>query len=223
LALNDNQSHRNRAMVHYSKSIHYGEVFLKENDLSLEVLIKSKDPKRLLMDNLDDDEISQKIVLFLAQSIAGMVNLNRDQSLYLTALPAAKSMFDWVCELNPGIYGGACPLFYGAYEAGRPKMLGGNPEKGKEIFLKAIEAYPENYLIRVGYLQFYVVPRGDEDEFNAQAKIIEEFIAMETKEKYWKPLSKKKEVSEKTSRLNLFNATAIKRFQIMKQNKEEIF
>ena len=51
-------------------------------------------------------------------------------------LPIVKGLFDWVCSKSPNINFGACDIFYGAYQAQRPLMLGGNPEKGKEIFLK---------------------------------------------------------------------------------------
>jgi hypothetical protein len=219
----DESKFKDRAVYHYSRAVQAGEWYLESNGLTLGDLIKSKDAKKLLEEKLDDDESDKKIVLFLGQSLGGLINMQKDQSNLLTALPVVKAMFDWVCEKDPNIYNGTCPIFYGAYEAGRPKMLGGNPEKGKEIFLKAIKNFPNNLLIRIAYLQYYVIPKGDEDAFGEQMAILEEKKRMIHARKYWRPFQEKQNSVEFNPRLNLFNATALKRYEILNKNRSEIF
>lgn len=225
----DESKNKERAIYHYSRAVEAGEWYLQEQGLTLLQLIKSKNPKELLADKLDDDEIDKKIVLFLGQSLGGLINMQKDQSNLLTALPVVKAMFDWVCEKDPNIYNGTCPIFYGAYEAGRPTMLGGNPEKGKQIFLEAIKKWPNNLLIRMAYLQYYVIPKGDETAFDEQMAVVAEKKRAIHRAKYWRPFQgpegpqKVEAVDAINPRLNLFNATAIKRHEILKKNRSEIF
>ena len=68
--------------------------------------------------------------------------------------PLVKSIFDYVCDINPDFNSGACDIFYAANLVLTPAMMGGNPAKGQEIFEKAMKKYPENYFIRVAYMQF---------------------------------------------------------------------
>ena len=221
--LNDQSVYKERAIYHYSRAVEAGEWYLKSKGMSLRELIKSKDVKSLLNEELPDDEVDKKIILFLAQSLGGLINLQKDQSNLLTALPVVKAMFDWVCSRDPNIYNGTCPIFYGAYEAGRPKMLGGNPEKGKAIFLKAIKDYPNNLLIRIAYMQYYIIPKGDENAFEEQMGILAEKKRTIQGRKYWRPFQEKNNSSIINPRLNLFNATALKRFEIFNKNRSEIF
>lgn len=227
--LNEQSQNKERAIYHYSRAIEAGEWYLAVHDLSLEQLIKSKNPRKLLDENLDDDDVDKKTVLFLGQSLGGLINLQKDQSNLLTALPAVKAMFDWVCEKDPDMYNGPCPIFYGAYEAARPRMLGGNPEKGKEIFLEAIQKYPDNLLIRIAYLQYYVIPKGDEVAYEEQMAVIAEKKRLIHRDKYWRPFSLPAGTIEGGAeqkinpRLNLFNATALKRYEILNKNRSEIF
>lgn len=222
--LEDESEFKSRAIYHYSRAVEAGEWYLSMHDLSIGDLIKSKNPRKLLDENLDDDEIDQKIVLFIGQSLGGLINMQKDQSNLLTALPVVKAMFDWTCEANPNLYDGTCPIFYGAYEAGRPKMLGGNPEKGREIFLGAIKKYPDNLLVRMALIQYYLIPKGDEPGFLEQMAIIEEKMRDFNRSKYWSPFSNEDDSKEKMrAKLNLFNATAIKRYEVLSKNQSEIF
>src|SRR5690606_29325702 len=128
----------------------------------------------LLSKKLPSNKRAYEATAFFAQALGGLINMKKDDMVLVAQLPVAKGMFDWVCVEEPNINHGACDLFYGAYEAGRPKMLGGNPEKGKKIFLKAIELNPNNWLARVTYLQYYVIPMFDEDEWAAQKKVLDQ-------------------------------------------------
>ena len=41
--------------------------------------------------------------------------------------------------------------------------------------------------------------------------------------KYWRPFQEKQNAVEISPRLNLFNATALKRYEILNKNRSEIF
>jgi hypothetical protein len=137
----------------------------------------------------------------------------------------AKAMFDWVCMKDPKINYGTCDIFYGAYEAGRPKMLGGNPDKGKDIFLRAIENHPHNWLIRTSYMQYYLIPQNDKAGFDQQLEYLkskqEEFQAFHV---YSSDSNANKEVNwNQESRLRFYQSLALKRFELINKYQKQFF
>jgi hypothetical protein len=218
---------RKQAMFNYTRAMNYGFRYLKEKSIGLkDILDRANEPQgiHLFLDKkLSEDERDLEVVLFTAQSLAALINLQRDNMGLISQLPAAKGMFDWVCLKDPGINYGTCDIFYGAYEAGRPSMLGGNPQKGKEIFQKAIAKHPHNWLIRSSFLQFYLIPQNDEEGFKEQmaalAKNHEEF------QKAY--IYSNAEVGDvawmRESHLRLFQALAIKRYELMNRFQKQFF
>ena len=103
-------------------------------------------------------------------------------------------------------------------------MLGGSPEKGKEIFLKAMKQYPHNHLIRMSYLQYYIIPKGDEAAFDEQMRLLEKEYNVFKSAKEWSPSASPVESQNAPNpRLNLFNATAFKRFELYQANRDDVF
>src|SRR5690606_33440595 len=112
--------------------------------------------------------------------------------------------------------------FYGAYEAGRPRMLGGNPDKGREIFLKAIEKNPSNWLARVTYLQYYVIPMTEEDDWNEKKKVLNLAIKLNAEDLIWRP-GREKNRAFSDEGIRAFQAVALKRWEIMRKYEKELF
>lgn len=219
LSGNEDESIKLEAQIHYSKAVEYGNRLFIEKGLNadkFQALLVDKKFKSTLDSELGEDDLEH--VFYYAQALGGLVNLTRNSPLLISKLPLIKAMFDWVCEKDPDFQHGACSLFYATYEAGRPKMLGGDLEKGKKLFLEAIKKYPSNQLVRVNYLIYYVIPTFDKDEYENQRDVLEEKFE-ELHESYiYRPGSKLK-----SPKLGLFNAIAEKQFKIIKNNEQEIF
>lgn len=96
-------------------------------------------------------------VFFMAQAWAGLINLQRDKPQLLAQLPTAKLLIDWVCTNRPNFFYGSCDIFYGVYESSRPPALGGQPEKGREHFIRAIKNNPQNLFARIAFIQYYLI------------------------------------------------------------------
>lgn len=226
LAETGNSFHKDQAIAYYTKALEYGLQFFKANDLTfddLKMALKDKHGVQgLLESQLSGNSTTQEGVLFTAQSLGSLINLQRENIQLISYLPLVKSMFDWVCELNPDIAHGACQIFYGSYEAGRPAMLGGNPEKGKEIFVKMINDNPNNWLARVAFIEYYAIPQYDQNVYNRQKKDLIKFENLLKEELNWNPSTKNEEVFSNRG-LRLYQAIAIKRFQIIKKHEKEIF
>jgi hypothetical protein len=222
------ESGKKQALLNYTRALNFGLRYLNQKGIELsDILSRANEPQgiHLLLDqNLKSENIRDlEIILFTAQSLAGLINLQKDNIGIVSQLPAAKGMFDWVCLKNPSINYGTCDIFYGAYEAGRPKMLGGNPAKGKEIFLKAIAKHPHNWLIRSAYLQFYLIPQNDEPGFKEQMQIMEgkndEF------NKYYIYASPERAEAGWTREINLrfYQALSLKRYELMNRFQKQFF
>jgi hypothetical protein len=225
-AENDDETNLKQALYHYSRSFKYGLNFLELQGLTYKDLTKALKEKggipRLLDNHLDEEKLHLEAILFMGQSLGQMVNFQRTRMSMVAQLPVVKGLFDWVCAKKPDMNFGACQIFYGAYEAGRPRTMGGNPEKGKKIFLKMIEDNPANWLARVAYMQFYLIPLLDEKGYKQQKFFMETAKRKHYQELTWSPV-RKPDVDFKEKRLRLYQALAIKRFEIMQKFEKEIF
>ncbi len=223
----DESPHKDQAIINYTKSMQYGMKFLEQNDVPFSMLVekmKENDGiKKLLESEFSDDLRDLEGVMFTAQSLSCLINLQKDKVSLYAYVPIAKAMYDWVCSKNPQINHGACDIFYGSYEASRPSMLGGNPKKGKEHFLKAIKNHPYNWLARVMYIQHYLIPMSD-DEGYAQQK---EFFEINSRKYHeaikWNPDQSYEQRILGDKRMRLYQMMALKRFEFIKKNDKDLF
>ena len=218
---------KRQALFNYTRAINFGLRYLSIKGIELQdIMGRMNEPQGifLLLDKkLGDNKRDLEVVLFTAQSLAGVINLQKDNIGIVSQLPAAKGMFDWVCTKDPSINYGTCDIFYGAYEAGRPQMLGGNPAKGKEIFLKAIAKHPHNWLIRTSYMQFYLIPQNDEEGFKEQMlalKIFHEefnkFYIYDNQVKIELPWMREEE-------LRFYQTLSLKRYELINRFQKQFF
>ncbi|MBC98905.1 MAG: hypothetical protein CME63_14265 [Halobacteriovoraceae bacterium] len=226
--LNDEEEsvHKDNAIAYYSKAVEYGLRFLNDNDLSLSDLQKAqkeaKGVRGLLASQLSNDETTLELMLFFAQSMGSLINMQRDNILLVAQLPIVKGMFDWVCDETPDIAHGTCSIFYGSYEAGRPATLGGNPTEGKRIFEELISKNPANWLARVSLMQYYSIPQYDEDSYYFHKKSMEKYVDILKESFYWSP-GKEGDEHLKDPTLRLYQAIAIKRYEIIKKYEKDLF
>jgi hypothetical protein len=212
-----------QARSHYSKAIDYGLRYFKEKDISYTDLQKAlRDEAGIpgLLKKKGLNERDQETALYLGQAIGGLVNLSRDQMVLVSQLPLAKGLFDYVCEVNPMINHGTCDIFYGTYEAGRPAMLGGNPEKGREIFVNFSEKFPQNELGIVMFMEYVLIPKEESKNFYKQLDELLEQREEFNKNMIWSPIAKE---SSPHYNLELFRTIAFKRVEIFEKNRKTIF
>jgi len=220
----ENSTHKEQALFHYTKAFDYGVRYFKEKGVSFKTLNDKEAPIKLakvLDDNFSNDDLIA--AFYFAQSWGSLINLQRDNVELVAKLGTVKAIMDWVCTRKPEFENGSCLLFYAVYEAGRPAMLGGDLEKGKKLFHRFINNYPQNLLARVAFIQYYIIPMMDEKLYAMQFEKL-------TKElKDWNGVRSLADRNEETKKylehkeFNLFNSIAEKRLEIIEKNKEEIF
>lgn len=218
---------KKQALLNYSRSLNFGVRYLREKGIELsEIISRMNEPQgihQLLDKKLSDDKRDLEVVLFTAQSFAALVNIQKDNMGLVSQLPAAKGMFDWVCLKDPAINYGTCDIFYGAYEAGRPQMLGGNPAKGKEIFQKAIAKHPHNWLIRTSYIQFYLIPQNDEDGFKEQMLAMKGYHDEFNKYYVYDQNAKIEAAWNREEGMRFYQTLALKRYELITRFQKQFF
>ena len=217
----ENSVHHHQAIHLYTRALDYGVSYLEKKKISRQEILNLEEKKLIKLLNKKLDEDDHTAVLFFAQAWGSLINLQKDNIALVSHVPRVKLLFDWVCVKNPEIENGVCEIFEAQYQSSRPKMLGGNPELGKELFNKAIAKRPKHLLIRLTMLQFHVLPAGDKEAYDKEATILKEEFQK------WQDLNR--DSLENTSdyadveHLHLFNAIAKKRFELIEKNKNKIF
>lgn len=219
---------KEQALINYTKGFNFGLRYLKSKNINWNDLKGLQNDatsfQLLLSKNLTSKKIDLETVLFTAHSLGAMVNLQKDNIGLVAELTIVKNLFDWVCNKNPEINFGTCDIFYGTYESGRPTMLGGNPTRGKEIFEKAIMKYPNNWLIRTSYIQYYLVPQGNEAEFNVQMSILKnENAKFQNEIIYQANKLDDKQLWLEEEHLRFYQSLAMKRYELMDKYKKNLF
>ncbi|RMG64307.1 MAG: hypothetical protein D6715_09915 [Calditrichaeota bacterium] len=85
----------------------------------------------------------------------GWVNLNRDLPRAVFELNLVKAMMQRVLELDEGFFFGSAHLFFGSILGSIPRMLGGDPEKAREHFERALQLSQGKFLVAYVYSARY--------------------------------------------------------------------
>lgn len=94
------------------------------------------------------------------------INLSLANPDAIADLSRVEAMMQRVLELDETYYYGSVHLFFGTIYGSRSRMLGGDPEKAKEHFDRAIEISKGTFLIAYVYkARFYAIPMFEEDLF----------------------------------------------------------
>jgi hypothetical protein len=216
----ENSFWRTQAITFYTRSLDYGLLYLEIKNLTKKDLL-GLDPEALMAKLKVFDKEDVTALLYTAQSWGSLINLQKDNVALISHVPKVKLLFDRVCELQPDIDANACDFFYAQYESSRPKMLGGDPQKGERLFIEAIKKYPKNLLLRVNYIQYVIIPQMDLDKYEEQAVFLrQEFAILENLNR---DNLENASPYKNDKGLNLFNSIAKKRFSIIEKLKNKIF
>ena len=213
----------NQTLWFYNKVIFYGKKYLELNGIKskdFETSVFAGKIKKIFDSKMgDEDEVA---LFYFAQSLASSINLQRANVQKLSFFSHAKNMMEWVCERNPNIENGSCKLFYAILKASTPRMMGGDPMKAAQMFQAFMKEQPYNLLARLSYIQFYLVPMMEEDDFFDEMKKLKHEISV------WSKIVnghmvKNSEKYSKHRNFNLFNSIAQKRYEHLYSLRKVLF
>ncbi len=201
--------HRQKASSFYIRAMEYGWTYLDDIGIKKSefLAMSEEDAQKKLSKCVDEDEI--ETVFFFAQAWGSLINLNKKDIVLVSELPKVKILFDFVCKEDPTILNGACDLFMAQFEGSRPKMLGGNPEKGKALFESFLKAHPNHLLAKANYAQVVLLPGNDLEGFNQLVKDI--------------PVNEYIMPSKRADPSNIFNSIGLRRLNLIKKYQNKLF
>lgn len=217
-----------KILENYTKALKHGLKYLETQKVTLDDL-KSNINSEGGIPGLLDARLKQKEklqlegVLFTAHSMGTLMNYQKGTLSLMAYLPIAKGMFDWVCKIEPNLGEGICDIFYGAYYSSRPAQLGGDPELGKKHFQDLIKRSPYNWLARVTYIQFNLMPLHDKAGYLEQREELEKAIPLNEEDLVWAPRGVKEPNVFSNTQIRLYQAVAIKRYEIIKKYEKDLF
>jgi hypothetical protein len=221
---NEDSIHRKNAMIAYTRALDLGARYLKANGIPETALSdyvsKPEELTKILTENLDDDLREIEAVVYIGQALGGLINLQKTNMRAIGYVPVMKTLFDWSCKQRPDLAYGLCDIFYATYDSSRPAMLGGNPLEGKRKFMAAVDKWSENLLVRVSFIEHYIIPMIDDAQYRLQKIELDSSLAKIEESKIWdggviSPASKNYN--------NIYNMIAAKRMSIIKKYEDDIF
>ncbi len=133
---------------------------------------------KLLGKKVDDLKVAAPAdvpaLFWTAYCWGGWANLSRTDPQALADLPKVEAMMLKVSELSPDYFYRGADLFLGSYYGSKPKMFGGNLEKSKAYFERALAATKGKFMMaEVLYARYYAVPSQDKESFKVFLKRVE--------------------------------------------------
>ena len=105
--------------------------------------------------------------IFWAASCWGSwISLNQGSMEAMAELPRVELLMKRVLELDEGFYYGGAHIFMGVLEASKPRVAGGDLDRARDHFLKAIELGDGKFLMaRIYYADYYARKAFDRELF----------------------------------------------------------
>ena len=105
-------------------------------------------------------------VFWAASCWGSWISLNQGSMEAMAELPRVEMMMKKVLELDEAFYYGGAHIFMGVLDASRPRVAGGDLDRARDHFLKAIELCDRKFLMaRVYYADYYAKKAFDRELF----------------------------------------------------------
>jgi len=155
-----------RAKQFYSKGKEHSLDVLKKRNSFAKALNKDLASYKKAVNQFGKNDVPT--LFWAAFNWGSLINLSKDSPSSIAELPKVEALMRRVLELDENFYYGGPNLFFGVYYGARPKMFGGDPEKSRLHFEKAIKAYERKFLLaQVTYAMTYAVQYQDRALFES--------------------------------------------------------
>ncbi len=146
--------------------------FEKAREFGEKGLMTNPEYKKLAEDDIEKaiDAVSEKeipVMFWTAASLGKWSKLNGIMSS-LKYKGRILAMIKKVEKMKPDFYYGAVARYWGGFYAVAPSIAGGDMEKSKANFLKAMQAAPAYLGTKTLYAELYLVKKDDKTEFTKQ-------------------------------------------------------
>jgi hypothetical protein len=162
-----------RARVFYLRAKEYGLHILNKNENFKNAFEGDITKFREAVKTFKKDDVPA--IFWTAFSWGSYINITRTDVAGLADLSKVQALIEFVAEKDPSFYHGGAYLFLGVIEGSTPKSLGGNPDKAKEYFEKALAINGGKFLMtQLFYAKVYAVNTLDQPLFESLLKQVED-------------------------------------------------
>jgi hypothetical protein len=153
-----------RASRLYNRARNYGIRALGLKGSLLKKTGLKQDQLTSLLKTIDINDV--EILLWTTIAWSAWINLNLDQPVALAQLGVSQACLERVMELNGDYFHGLPYILMGVSLSARPPMLGGDPDRSKVYFKKALELNHRKFILTQYYFaRFYAVRIQDKKLF----------------------------------------------------------
>lgn len=142
-----------RANLFYRRGMEYGVASLAQKGFMNKAFKSSFPDFEKAVKKLGKKDIDA--LFWTAFNWASWLNLNLDDPTAIVDLPRIEAMAKRVVELKPDYNYGSALSLLAVIQISRPKMLGGDPAKAKNLFDDAMKVAPDYLMTKVLFAQFY--------------------------------------------------------------------
>lgn len=155
-----------RAKMLYKRAFNYGIDFLRKKNKKF---VESLDGEFERFEKVLWSSFSKKdvpILFWTAMAWGSYVNLSRDEPDAIAQVPKIESIVKRSISLDENYFYGSGNMFLGVLLSAKPRIFGGDPERGREYFEKCIKITDGKYLLpHVFYARYYAVQVQDKELF----------------------------------------------------------
>jgi len=154
---------RARAVLFYQRAVMFAKRLFRMHDESFDEVF-ARGPEAFaswVRETFDDEE--DVPILFWTGYAWGLSVRAGDPSA-LVDLPIARTLVDRSVELDPSYFHYAGMTFQAAIEASIPEPMGGNPQRGRELFERVLELTDRRaHAVQLNYARSYAVNTNDRE------------------------------------------------------------
>lgn len=153
-----------RARLVYSRAMEFGRRAMMGNDRAAALLNAPFQDFANISETLKTEDL--EAVFWTASAWGAWISLNAGSMGALADLPRVILLMEWVLEQDETYQDGSPHIFLGIYHAALPPMLGGQPQKARFHFERALELTKEqSAMVFVQMARFYAVQQFDRELF----------------------------------------------------------
>ncbi|MGB2959317.1 MAG: TRAP transporter TatT component family protein [Bacteroidota bacterium] len=166
------EEHTDRARSFYLRGRDYGLRLLIQKEEVAEALGGSPDDLRAALEGQDRDLAPG--AFWTAFGWGGYINITLTSPDAIADLPRAEALMEFVADRDSSYYFGGADIFLGALYGSRPKMLGGDVDRSRTHFERALAINEGKFLMtHVYYARSYAVQTQDEALFEKLLTTVE--------------------------------------------------
>ena len=138
-----------RARQFYLRGEEYGLRILRQDAELAKALDGTADDLKSVLDGRGGDDVPG--IFWTAFGMGGSIELSLTDPNALADLPRAEAMMQFVARVDSSYYFAGADIFLGTLDGSRPKMFGGDAERSREHFERALRINGGRFLMTYVY------------------------------------------------------------------------